>query len=250
MRRPLLLPALLMAVALLMACDTASAADTVPSATPGTGTTPSVVTLGDSVAAGAVCGCDPFPALYAKGQHAIDVNLAESGATASDMRDQLPGDLGAVSQAAQVVIMIGANDVADTIDDPTTYPAAAAGVQSDVTATIADIEKAHTVPVIVLGYWNVVLDGQVGQQTYGPNGVKDAAQATSMINNALQAAASTNADAEYISTEPAFHGADGTDDPTDLLASDGDHPNAAGQAAIAALLPPLPAPSTAAATRR
>jgi lysophospholipase L1-like esterase len=237
-----------MTAVLLVACDTASAATTVPGAVPAG--TPSVVTLGDSVAAGAVCDCDPFPALYAKGQHAVDVNLAESGETASDMRDQLPGDLGAVSQAAEVLIMIGANDVADTIDDPSTYPAAATSVQNDVTATIADIEKTHTVPVIVLGYWNVVLDGQVGQQTYGPDGVRAAAQATSMINNALQAAASTNADAEYISTDPAFHGVDGNHDPTDLLASDGDHPNADGQAAIAALLPPLPAPVPAAAARR
>jgi acyl-CoA thioesterase-1 len=225
------------------ACTSASGATVIPGATPGTrGTpgTPSVVTLGDSVAAGAECGCDPFPGLYAKDQHAVDVNLAESGATASDVRGELPGDSGALSRAAEVLIMIGANDVAGTIDDPATYPVAAAGVQNDVTATIAGIEKSHSVPVIVLGYWNVVLDGQVGQETYGPDGVKAAAQATTMINNALRAAASTNAEAEFISTEPAFHGDDGTHDPTDLLAADGDHPNAAGQAAIAALLPPLP----------
>jgi acyl-CoA thioesterase-1 len=232
-----------MAALLPGACAVASAATAGPGATPGirgTPATPSVVTLGDSVAAGAECGCDPFPALYAEDQHAIDVNLAESGATAADVRDQLPGDLGALSRAAEVLIMIGANDVADTIGDPTTYSAAAAGVQNDVTATIAGIERSHSVPVIVLGYWNVVLDGRVGQQTYGPDGVRAAAQATSMIDNALRAAASTNADARYITTGPAFHGADGTHDPTDLLAADGDHPNAAGQAAIAALLPPLP----------
>ena len=238
---------------LTAACGTASAV--IPDATPGapgTPGTPSVVTLGDSVAAGAECDCDPFPALYAKGQHAIDVNLAESGATAADVRDELPDDSAALSRAAEVLIMIGANDVADTIDDPTTYSAAAAGVQDDVTATIAGIEKSHSVPVIVLGYWNVVLDGQVGQETYGPDGVRAAAQATSMINNALAAAASTNTKAEYITTEPAFHGDDGTHDPTDLLASDGDHPNAAGQAAIAALLPPLPgaSPATGAAAAK
>jgi len=241
-RRSSLLAALV-AVLLAGACGTASGATVIPGGTPGprpTPGTPSVVTLGDSVAAGAECDCDPFPALYAKDQHAIDVNLAESGAKAADVRDELPGNSGALAKAAEVLIMIGANDVADTIDDPSTYPAAASSVQNDVTATIAGIEKSHTVPVIVLGYWNVVLDGQVGQETYGPDGVKAAAQATAMINNALQAAASTNAEAEYITTEPAFHGGDGTHDPTDLLAPDGDHPNAAGQAAIAALLPPLP----------
>jgi acyl-CoA thioesterase-1 len=239
-----MLNAFLVTALLLGACAGAAAATAVPGATPGmreTPGTPSVVTLGDSVAAGAECGCDPFPARYAEGQHAIDVNLAESGATASDVRDELPGDSGALSRAAEVLIMIGANDVAGTIDDPTTYPAAAAGVRSEVTATIAGIERLHSVPVIVLGYWNVVLDGRVGRQTYGPDGVRAATRATAMINNALRAAAATDPDARYISTEPAFHGADGAHDPTDLLAADGDHPNAAGQAAIAALLPPLPA---------
>ena len=250
MRRSLLLPLLLVTALFAAACTSASGATVVPGATPGpraTPGTPSVVTLGDSVAAGAECDCDPFPALYAKDQHAVDVNLAESGATASDVRDELPGNSGALAKAAEVLIMIGANDVAGTIDDPATYPAAATSVQNDVTATIAGIEKSHSVPVIVLGYWNVVLDGQVGQETYGPDGVKAAAQATAMINNALQVAASTNAEAEYVSTEPAFHGDDGSHDPTDLLAADGDHPNAAGQAAIAALLPPLPGSDSSAA---
>ena len=243
------LPVVLVVVLFAGACGTASGATVLPGAAPvtrGTPGTPSVVTLGDSVAAGAECGCDPFPALYAKDQHAIDVNLAESGATAAAVRDELTDDSAALSRAAEVLIMIGANDVADTIDDPTTYSAAAAGVQSDVTATIAGIEQAHSVPVIVLGYWNVVLDGQVGKEAYGADGVRAAAQATSMINDALEAAASTNAKAEYITTEPAFHGDDGTHDPTDLLASDGDHPNAAGQAAIAALLPSLPGTRAAA----
>jgi acyl-CoA thioesterase-1 len=236
----------------VVACDAASGTAAIPGepgaqAEPGT---PSVVTLGDSVAAGAECDCDAFPALYAKSQHAVDINLAESGATAADVRDQLSGDSDALSRAAQVLIMIGANDVADTIDDPSSYPAAAAGVREDVTATIADIEKSHSVPVIVLGYWNVVLDGQVGEKTYGPTGMRDAAQATNLINGALAAAASTNAQAEYITTDPAFHGRSGTHDPTDLLASDGDHPNAAGQAAIAALLPTLAENRAVAAARR
>ncbi|WP_245665986.1 SGNH/GDSL hydrolase family protein [Actinoplanes subtropicus] len=247
----MLLPTVLVLVLFVGACTGVSEATVIHPAAPGT---PTVVTLGDSVAAGAECDCDPFPALYTKDQHAIDVNLAESGATAADVRAQLPTDNGALSQAAEVLIMIGANDVADTIDDPTTYAAAASGVQTDVTATIADIEKAHSVPVIVLGYWNVVQDGRVGQKSYGPDGVRAATEATNMINNALAAAASTNAEAEYISTEPAFHGDDGNQDPTDLLASDGDHPNAAGQAAIAALLPALPgnraSSSAAAAAKR
>ncbi|MFF5290476.1 SGNH/GDSL hydrolase family protein [Paractinoplanes globisporus] len=226
--------AVLLSLLLLTACSS-------PRVAAGDPLMPTVVTLGDSVPAGAACGCDPFPTLYARDQHAVDVNLAESGSTAADVRAEIPAESDVLATAAEVVIMTGANDVADTIDDNTSYTAAAAGVQSDVTATIAAIEQIRPVPVIVLGYWNVVEDGQVGADTYGPDGVRDAAEATTLVNNALEAAAKTSPEATYISTLPAFHGQDGTHDPTGLLAPDGDHPNAAGHAAIAALLPPLPA---------
>jgi acyl-CoA thioesterase I len=58
------------------------------------------------------------------------------------------------------------------------------------------------------------------------------------VNTALRKAAA-NGNATYVPTLEAFHGDDGTRDPTGLLAPDGDHPNAAGHAAIAALIPPL-----------
>ncbi len=203
-----------------------------------TSSPPSVVTLGDSVAAGAACGCDPFPALYARAQHATDVDLARGGATAADVRAGLGDMRDDLSSAAEVVIMIGANDMADVFGQPSRYASVAAGVENDVAATITAIRQLHQVPVIVLGYWNVVQDGQVGAAAYGTDGVRDAARATSLVNQALQeAAAKTGAD--YLSTAAAFHGDDGGRDPTGLLSPDGDHPNAAGQAAIAALIPPL-----------
>jgi lysophospholipase L1-like esterase len=40
----------------------------------------------------------------------------------------------------------------------------------------------------------------------------------------------------YVSTYKPFKGANGTNNPTRLLASDGDHPNARGHALIAAVL--------------
>ena len=89
------------------------------------------------------------------------------------------------------------------------------------------------------GYWNVVLDGRVGAEQYGPDGVRAAAEATRYANDALRVAARQTG-ARYVPTEAAFHGDDGGRDPTGLLAPDGDHPNAAGHAAIAALIPPLP----------
>ena len=68
--------AVLLSLLLLTACSS-------PRASGGDPLMPTVVTLGDSVPAGAACGCDPFPTLYARAQHAVDVNLAERGSTAA-----------------------------------------------------------------------------------------------------------------------------------------------------------------------
>jgi acyl-CoA thioesterase-1 len=196
-----------------------------------------VVALGDSVPAGSACGCDPFPELYARQQHATDVNLAEGGYTAADVLAQLPADRPVLAGADEVLLMVGANDLAAAFENGGPYAPAAATVRADVTAVI---DRVRPVPVIVLGYWNVVQDGRVGARSYGPDGVRGAAEATTYANDALRAAA-TEAGATYVPTEAAFHGDDGSRDPTGLLAPDGDHPNAAGHAAIAALIPPLPA---------
>ncbi|WP_213007746.1 SGNH/GDSL hydrolase family protein [Paractinoplanes toevensis] len=201
---------------------------------------PSVVTLGDSVPAGTACGCDPFPARYAQAQHAIDVNLAEPGSTAADLRAAVPGERDVLAAATEVVIMTGANDLAGSFDDPARYGPVTAGVEADVVAAVAAIERIHRVPVIILGYWNVVRDGRVGAAAYGPAGVAAAARATAELNRALQAAADASG-ARFVATLAAFHGPGGDRDPTGLLAPDGDHPDAAGHAAIAALLPPLAA---------
>jgi acyl-CoA thioesterase-1 len=88
------------------------------------------------------------------------------------------------------------------------------------------------VPVLVLGYWNVVKDGAVGLASYGASGLRSAEDATQYCNLALRLAAQQSG-ARYVSTTPAFKGADHTQDPTYLLAPDGDHPNAAGHQAIA-----------------
>ncbi len=198
-----------------------------------------VVALGDSVPAGSACGCDPFPDLYARAQHAVDVNLAEPGYTSADVLAQLPADRDVLASASEVLLMVGANDLAGAFDADDPYAPAAAAVRADVAATVTAIERIHPVPVIVFGYWNVVLDGRVGTEHYGPDGVRAAAEATRYANNALRAAARQTG-VRYVPTEAAFHGDDGGRDPTGLLAPDGDHPNAAGHAAIAALIPPLP----------
>lgn len=222
--------------ALLAGCSVTSGSMPVPVAAPAG--VPVVVTLGDSVPAGTACDCDPFPTLYAKAQRAVSENLAQAGYTSADVKAQVPGVRAALAGADLLVLMIGANDLAEAFDDGTSYGDAADTMRDNVVATIGEVEAIRAMPVVVLGYWNVVKDGQVGFSAYGKSGMQQAMSATDFANDGLVVAAGQTG-ATYISTEAAFHGSDGTQDPTNLLASDGDHPNAAGHAAIAALLPPI-----------
>jgi acyl-CoA thioesterase-1 len=94
----------------------------------------------------------------------------------------------------------------------------------------------------VLGYWNVVEDGDVGRSDYGADGAAEAAIATDQANTALRQAAQA-AVAVFLDTSDALNGDDGDGDPTDLLTSDGDHPNRRGHEAIAqAVYSALPDP--------
>lgn len=223
-------------VAALAGCGTQSSAAATPARAPAP--EPIVVTLGDSVPAGSACDCDPFPVTYARTIHAVSENLAVPGYTSADVLAQIPGIRARLATADEVVLMIGANDLAAAFDADTSFQAAATTMQQNVVTSIRAIDAVRSTTVLVLGYWNVVQDGQVAATAYGPAGVKRSVTATQYANDGLrEAAAETHA--TYISTDAAFHGPDGTHDPTGLLAADGDHPNAAGHAAIAALLPPL-----------
>jgi acyl-CoA thioesterase-1 len=209
-----------------------------PSDPPGT---PVVVTLGDSVPAGTACGCDPFPDRYARllSPGAVSVNLARSGDTSADVRQETGDDdvRADLRRATIVLIMAGANDLAAAFDDgrdDAAYQAAADQVEANVAATVDTVVQAHGTPVtvLVLGYWNVVKDGAVGLAAYGADGLASAHSATHYCDLALrQAAAQTGA--TYVPTTAAFRGDHRALDPTDLLAPDGDHPNADGQEAIA-----------------
>jgi lysophospholipase L1-like esterase len=221
-------------VAALAGCGTIQPSAAAPAPTG----EPVVVTLGDSVPAGTACACDPFPVTYARTVHAVSENLAVPGYTSADVLAQIPGVRSRLASADEVVLMIGANDLAAAFDAGTSFTAAAGTMQQNVTASIRAIDAVRRTTVLVLGYWNVVQDGHVAEASYGPSGVKRSITATEDANDGLRAAAQQT-DATYISTGAAFHGSDGTRDPTGLLASDGDHPNAAGHAAIAALLPPI-----------
>jgi lysophospholipase L1-like esterase len=203
---------------------------------------PIVVTLGDSVPAGTNCECDPFPDLYARDLRppGVSVNDSEPGFTSADVRRQL-GDRtvrAALDDASIVLIMIGANDVADAFDHDNTdtagFQTAADTVERNVDAIVTTIRGDRTpAPVVlVLGYWNVVKDGAVGLAEYGATGERSAVQATRITNAALRRAA-TDSGARYVTTTPVFKGKSRNQDPTALLATDGDHPDAAGHQAIA-----------------
>jgi len=195
---------------------------------------PRVVTFGDSVPAGTACGCTPFPDLYASTIGATSDNLAVSGYTSLDVRNQLDTSQAraAVRSATVVLVMAGANDLAAAFDtDGGSYAEPAAQVQQNITAVVADVHALRpTATLLIFGYWNVVEDGDVGRADYGDGGVAEAAAATKYCNDALRKAA---AGAIYVDTTTAVKGDSGEDDPTGLLAGDGDHPNAAGHAAIA-----------------
>ncbi|MFD0820213.1 SGNH/GDSL hydrolase family protein [Micromonospora zhanjiangensis] len=199
-----------------------------------------VVTFGDSVPAGTACDCVPFPALYARqlSTGARSTNLARSGLTSADIRSQVedPATAQTIESATVIILMVGANDLAELFDHArdADYQAAADQVEANVGATLDRLRllDGEDVPILVLGYWNVVRDGDVARDAYGPR-TAEADVITGYVNEALRAAAAARS-ARYVPTLPALKGDDGSGDPTDLLAEDGDHPNARGHAAIAA----------------
>ncbi|GIE76499.1 hypothetical protein Aph02nite_24490 [Actinoplanes philippinensis] len=197
---------------------------------------PVVVTLGDSVPAGTGCDCRPFPDLYARllSSHAASINLAQPGFTTADVREQVgTSDIrDDIRSASLVVVMAGANDMAEAFENGDDYPGTARAVQDAVSSIVDTVRSEHGSPVtvLVLGYWNVVRDGEVGLSAYGADGLEEARRATRYCNDALRQAAE-HSGAAYLDTSAAFTG-----DPTAFLTPDGDHPNAAGHEAIAALL--------------
>jgi acyl-CoA thioesterase-1 len=212
----------------------------------------SIVHFGDSVPSGWACRCTPYPGLHASlasrrtGDQVVATNLARAGYTSVDVRRQVESapSVAAIRRAEAVVLMIGANDFGASFGQvwhgarpDHAYAPVAARVQANLTSTIARVRVIHRTPVriVVLGYWNVMKDGNVARAAYGPAGVKASNEATAYANNAILRAARAKG-ATYVSTYGVFKGADGKTDPTPLLAADGDHPNARGHQRIAQAL--------------
>jgi lysophospholipase L1-like esterase len=139
--------------------------------------------------------------------------------------------------------MVGANDFVAPFTQVTGNPKATnqfATVGKALRTNMASIigrihELAPATRVVVLGYWNVMEDGQAAAHDYTAAQRAASLLATDTANEALRSAA-VSADAQFVPTLELFHGKSKNRDPSTMLAADGDHPNVAGHQAIAAAL--------------
>lgn len=207
-----------------------------------------VLGFGNSVPSGAACSCVNFVSAYAAmvaagtSTKTTVANDAVSGSTSADVVNELTQSAvqGQVRTASTVLIMTGANDFNDAFDQVSlgapaaeTYAPVATAVQENVSTIV---EKIHALNagahVVVLDYWAAMEDGAVAAKDYDAAAMAASVASTTYVNNALAVAAKATG-AVYVSTYGAFKGPNGTNDPTGLLAADGDHPNAAGHQLIA-----------------
>lgn len=207
-----------------------------------------VVGLGDSVMAGTHCGCAGLAEEYGKALQArtgTDVrvtNLGANGLVTTDVLGDLEHDRAtraAIADADLVLVTIGANDLVPELDQWETTgcdqscfngPAVQMGRNlSRVLAAITGLRIAHPGPVLVTNYWNVFTDGDVARETGGQAQIDWTTEVTAVANDQICGAARSAGDMCVDLVAP-FKG--GGADPTPLLASDGDHPNAAGVRAI------------------
>ena len=220
-----------------------------------------LVGLGDSVMSGAACGCQPFLAQYATMLAARDhrqvspANLGEGGLTAPQLVDQLsePGVAAEVASAGTVVVTIGANDLvplvstwSDSRCGSSCVKPAVARMRTAVAQVLARINSLvpDSTQVLVTNYWNVFEDGDVADSKEGP-GFADWSDGVTLAANAAICSEAQAAGDACVDLYHPFLGADGTRNPTPLLAEDGDHPDPAGHTLIAkALLSETPSPAT------
>lgn len=209
-----------------------------------------VVGLGDSVPTGTRADGPDFVRLLGRWIHqrwqrpVRVVNLAVPGLTTRLLNAQLalPGVRGPVAKADLIVLTIGANDFAQSIlRHPDGEPLERALAQlrrrvARVIRHILRIRRMRTTGLLLTGYWNVFTDG-VAATHLDPAHRATADELTRRANAVLAEVA-----AEYgvvcVDLYPAFKG-QGDVDPTPWLASDGDHPNAAGHVRIAGTITDL-----------
>lgn len=215
-----------------------------------------LVGLGDSVTAGSHCNCAGYVADLAtilsrtNGASVADFNLGQDGQTSGGLLAALTADqpqVAPVAAAGLVVITIGANDFDSEMSamragtcgkDLHCTEGTLAAMQHNVESIIdriRDLRAGGSVTIEVTGYWNVFEDGAVARADYPPTLRSTSDLLTRRVNAALSTVCAER-HVRYVDLYAPFKGADGDADDTKLLASDGDHPNAAGHEAIARLL--------------
>jgi lysophospholipase L1-like esterase len=116
------------------------------------------------------------------------------------------------------------------------YTAAISGVEQNlrtIMQRVHELTAGHLSLVVLPDYWSVWLGGQHAQAQGQMN--VDAATVTDAVNTAIKTVAA-EAGSAYVDLRAAFKGPDYRYDETHYLASDGDHPNAAGHQQIALAL--------------
>lgn len=201
---------------------------------------PQLVVLGDSVAAGSMCACSGFAGALAADAAGSLVNAALPGLTSQGLLTQLrsPSLVAALQTATVVTVTIGANDFDETAAGRSacaTLSCYADPLQSLRTNLAALASRLTTLTrpattIVLMGYWNVFLDGEVGDSK-GATYVATSDSLTRSVNTAIGEVANAHRDL-YADLYGPFKSAASSDD-TQLLAADGDHPNAAGQQIIA-----------------
>jgi lysophospholipase L1-like esterase len=256
-----------LAVALLTAaCGTVPADPAVRTPAPSSTSSPSptvgpsaaarptlrVVGLGDSVTSGEHCDCDDYVTGFAHllaqrtGTKVHATDDGESGSTS----DGLAGELGGhdsddralqsdVADADVVVITMGANDLAPALSAWRSGSCTASCSDPEVDQMRSDLgrvlDRVHSLTggrarVLVTTYWNVFTDGDVARRAERSGYLAWSDTLTRQANAAITSVADAHA-ATLVDLYAPFK-ADGSGDPTHLLADDGDHPDAAGTALI------------------
>jgi lysophospholipase L1-like esterase len=101
---------------------------------------------------------------------------------------------------------------------------------SHIVSGIRAADRNPQVQIAVVGYWNVTVDGVVGEAR-GDAFVAGSDALTRAVNSTIAGVASS-LQAIYVDAYTPLKG-DGSLDPTSALLDDGDHPNAKGHAIIA-----------------
>lgn len=212
----------------------------------------SLAVLGDSVPAASACDCAGFGDTYGREIAAMTHSTVQVNnlGTPRQTSEQLLTTLAVGQPAAKVVagadivtVTIGANDFdygtysRSTCADLSCYDPVLLRMRNAVDAVltqIAVLRAGRSTAARVTGYWDIWKDGAVGRAEAEPySAIGDAL--TRKVNAALSAVAAAHGVA-YVDLITAFRGASGTDDDTNLLAADGDHPNNLGHNRIAGAL--------------